>query len=96
MGERTPMPPIPSVDAVEYGRRTIGDFRERMLRFEAQSAGRGDRDKANQWRKVACLLDMFLLGSEDGGCVITPFDQRWLDPTFRSIYEEARGQEVEL
>ena len=46
-------------------------------------------------RKVARLLDMFLLGSEDGGCVITPFDQRWLDPTFRSIYEEARGQEVE-
>ena len=96
MPERIPVPPIPSIESIEYGRRVVGDFRSRMARFEDQAFKRNDRDAAEQWGTVVRLIDMFLLGDDDGGCVVQPFDQRWLDPGFRGHYKGACKLDQEM
>lgn len=78
---------IPSVETIEYGRRTIGNVREIMARFEAETRADG-KESADAWRRVVFVLDRYLLGYEEGGCIITPFDKRLLDPKFRAMEEE--------
>lgn len=77
---------IPSKEAVEYGRRVIGQERERMVKFMASSHERGDQEAWAKWKRVVFVIDRFLMS--DAGCTITPFDERWLDDEFRAVMEQ--------
>jgi hypothetical protein len=75
---------IPSKEAVEYGRRVIQKEVDRLKGFARRANGNADIEVAVRmdvrWRAIAQLLG-------DGGCVIAPFDERWLDDNFRKMYE---------
>jgi hypothetical protein len=77
---------IPSKEAIEYGRRVIQKEVDRLKQFARQANGKGDVEvavrMAVRWRALQQLLG-------DGGCVIAPFDERWLDDNFRKMYETA-------
>lgn len=90
MADRIEIPPVPSVEAIEYGQRAVGGLRDRLRRWEKECAEKGDDEGAEQWRRMANLIEMRLLGGS--GCVITAFDDRWLDPTFRTAMAAARGE----
>lgn len=80
-------PPSPSVETVEYGRRVVQAMHDKYARFEQQAREKGDEAQADSWRRITWALTRDLLGYEDGGCVITAFDRRWLDPEWRAWYE---------
>lgn len=90
--DRTPDPEwaLPSKEAVEYGRRHIAALRDRF-RSMADSPQLTWEARAG-WRKAAAALSHQMLANE-GGCVIQPFDARWLDDEFRAsmltVYEQA-------
>jgi hypothetical protein len=77
---------IPSKEAIEYGRRVIQKEVDRLKGFVETARAHGDFGVAERhdirWRAIAQLLD-------DGGCVIAPFDERWLDDTFRNTVQSA-------
>jgi hypothetical protein len=77
---------IPSKEAIEYGRRVIQKEVDRFKGFARRANGNADIEVAVRmdvrWRAVQQLLG-------DGGCVIAPFDERWLDDNFRKMYETA-------
>jgi hypothetical protein len=79
--------PIPSVEAIEYGRRVILAMVEKYERFAAIETKDADRSKRHLMR--AAVMRCELLGGV--GCVVAPFDERWLDPKFRAVYEKAVG-----
>ena len=83
------IPPIPSVEAVEYGRRVMLNEIGKLKDFEKQARTKGDEDAAERWKLRWKWMDWKLVGPGEG-CVITAFDARWLDPEFRRIYESAR------
>lgn len=88
--ERPRVPPLASVEAIEYGRRVTIPLRDKLRAWEAKALDEGDELKASKMRFAAYMIETTLLGYEDGGCVITAFDQRWLDPDFRKVMQEAR------
>jgi hypothetical protein len=77
---------IPSKEAIEYGRRVIQKEVDRYKKFTEVAREKGDIGIAERhdirWRAVCQLLG-------DGGCVIAPFDERWLDDTFRNTVQSA-------
>jgi hypothetical protein len=74
---------VPSIEAVEYGRAVLEREIKRLQDFEASATAKGDRDAAERWGRLHKWLSWQVLG--DGkGCVITAFDARWLDESFRS------------
>lgn len=88
MSERdTTLPTLPSTEAVEYGRLVVGHLRDKLRGWEAKAKAEGDADKERRFRFAAFMLEHDLLGSDEGGCVITAFDQRKLDPEWRAWYE---------
>ena len=82
---------IPTKEAIEHGRRAIGALRDKARRWQAEAEAAGDDDKARRNKWLAFMLEHDLLGSDEGGCVITAFDLRWLDDGFRSMMEEVRN-----
>jgi hypothetical protein len=89
--DSTPTPIIPSVETVEYGRRAIGELIRRYERFETQAAEAGKPDASRRFRAVHAALRRELYGHEDGGCVVTSFDARWLNPEFRAAMTQVRA-----
>lgn len=79
---------IPSVEAVEYGREVLEREVERLRRFEAKAAERGDVEAAERWGRLRKWLSWQVLGGSEG-CVITAFDARWLDESFRRTMGDA-------
>lgn len=75
---------IPSIEAVEYGRGVLEREIQRLKDFEAQAASRGDDEAEARWRRLYCWLSWSMLGDGEG-CVVTAFDARWLDESFRSM-----------
>jgi hypothetical protein len=77
---------IPSKEAIEYGRRVIQKEVDRFKGFARRANGNADIEVAVRmdvrWRAVQQLLG-------DGGCVIAPFDERWLDDNFRNSVQSA-------
>jgi hypothetical protein len=69
---------IPSKETIEYGRRVIMKEIELFRRWQKEAE---TPEQQMQWRKVANILEMKFIGGE--GCVIRPFDKRWLDDEFR-------------
>lgn len=72
---------VPSVETVEYGRRVVLHQIEKLKRFENESR-HIDPHKAQEWRMAWRYMERTLIGPGEG-CVITAFDERWLDPEFR-------------
>jgi hypothetical protein len=83
-------PIIPSIETVEYGRKAITAAVERYEEFSRQAASDGNAEAAKRHRIRANVMRHELLGGE--GCVITAFDQRWLNPEFRAATTEIRQQ----
>lgn len=86
---------VPPVEAVEYGRRVIGAMVEKYRRFEQAAMANGNTESARRFRAVHGALSRDLLGREEGGCVITPFDARWLGEPFRSFMAEVQASLAE-
>jgi hypothetical protein len=80
---------VPSAEAVRYGRKALQNQVDRLLVFEDQARAKGDDAAVDRWRRVRNLIERDLLGV-GGGCVITPFDYRWLDPEFRRVMNQVR------
>lgn len=78
---------VPSIEAVEYARKAVGQVRDLIAKWEAEAIAKGHHDDAERHHWAKFLLEHKLLGYEDGGCVITAFDKRWLDPKFREAME---------
>jgi hypothetical protein len=80
----TELQQIPSKEAIEYGRRVIQKEVDRLKGFAHQASSKADIDVAVRmdvrWRALQQLLG-------DGGCVIAPFDERWLDDNFRDAIQ---------
>ena len=83
---------VPSVEAVEYARSALEQVRDLLQEWEAKAKAEGDDAKADKHHWAAFILNHKLLGYDDGGCVITAFDKRWLDPNFREAMEQVRAQ----
>ena len=83
---------VPSVEAVEYARSALEQVRDLLQEWEAKAKAEGDDAKADKHHWAAFILNHKLLGYDDGGCVITAFDKRWLDPEFREAMEKVRAQ----
>lgn len=86
MAER-PKITVPSIEAIEYGRRVIQPVHDLLKEWEAKALSEGDEVRASKFRFTAFMIQTKLLGHDDGGCVITSFDKRWLDPKFRQAME---------
>lgn len=82
---------VPPVEAVQYGRRVVEAVREQYRSFERAALANGNTDSARRFRAVHTALTRELLGHEDGGCVIVPFDARWLDEPFRALMAKVRA-----
>jgi hypothetical protein len=84
---------IPSKEAIEYGRRVIQKELERYRAFVHKSNQNGQHELAERHamrsRAIAQLLG-------DGGCVIAPFDERWLDDAFRDSVQMAYNLKAEV
>lgn len=78
---------VPSVEAVEYARKAVEQVRDLLDKWEAEAKTQGDEAKADKHHWASFILTHKLLGYDDGGCVITAFDKRWLDPKFREAME---------
>lgn len=78
---------VPSVEAVEYARKAVEQVRDLIDKWEAEAKAEGDTAKADKHHWVSFILTHKLLGYDDGGCVVTAFDKRWLDPEFRRMME---------
>jgi len=87
-----PSPTVQSIETIEYGRRVIGRLIEKYEGWERQASDEGLDDVARRWRAVHSALRRDLYGYDDGGCVITAFDKRWLDPEFRDAMAEVWSQ----
>ena len=73
---------IPSKEAVEYGRSVIEREVARLRQGEANYTAKGDAEKAARWWFAAYWLERTL----GHGCVIGPFDARYLDDEWRAWY----------
>lgn len=83
------MPTIPSKEAIEYGRRVIKQMLDRLENVAKDE--KQEPDLRQRFRYLANMIRMQLYGFENNsGCVIRPFDDRWLDDDFRKIYEDAQ------
>lgn len=82
--ERPSESTVPSVAAVAYGRGVLEREVERLKGFEASALAKGDRDASERWGRLHKWLSWQVLGAGEG-CVITAFDARWLDESFRSM-----------
>lgn len=83
---------IPSKEAVEYGRKALAQVRDLCAQWEQEAKAKGNSESADRNHWVVFILNHKLLGYDDGGCVITAFDQRWLDDKFRADMEQVRAQ----
>jgi hypothetical protein len=83
---------LPPLVAVEYGRAVLLREIERLQGFERMMADDGQSAAASRWRSRWQVIEKDLLGFDDGGCVITPFDKRWLDLTFRETMTAVRAE----
>lgn len=81
------MPDMASKEAITYGREILVREVERLRQGELEFKNKGDEEKAARWRFAAFWIEFKLLGYN--GCVVTPFNERWLDDDFRKCYEEA-------
>lgn len=79
---------IPSIEAIEYGRGVLEREVKRLTDFEAQAASRGDDEAAARWARIRKWLSWQVLGDGEG-CVVTAFDSRWLNDSFRSVMGDA-------
>jgi hypothetical protein len=61
-------------DALAWGREKVQSVIKKLRRFEAQDTQAGEFSRAQQWRKMANLLEADLIGGQ--GCVIALFDER--------------------
>jgi hypothetical protein len=75
---------IPTKDAVTYGREVVMREVERLRKGQHEFEAKGEDEKAARWRFAAYWMERTL----GHGCVIGPFDERWLDDKFRSTMEE--------
>lgn len=75
---------VPSREAVEYGREVVIREVERLRKGEREFIAKGEPEKAARWRFAAFWMERTL----GHGCVVGPFDERWLDDQFRSTMEE--------
>ena len=85
------MPEIPSREAVEYGRKILMNEIVRLRNLQYSSRSEGEELNSLKWKAIADWIDNRILGFE-GGCVITGFDVRWLDDSFRSAMKEVYEQ----
>jgi hypothetical protein len=77
---------IPSKEAIEYGRRVILKELERYRKFVHKANQNGDHEIAMRHAMRSQAIAQLLGG---GGCVIAPFDERWLDNNFRDSVQSA-------
>jgi hypothetical protein len=84
-------PIVPSVEAVEYGRRVLNQEIGRLNTFVTEARNRGNEEAAQRWLRIRRWFEYQMLGSDKGGCVVAPFDRRWLDPKFREAMEQVRA-----
>ena len=61
-------------DALAWGREKVQSVIDKLRRFEAQDTQSGEFQRAQQWRKMANLMEADLIGGR--GCVIALFDER--------------------
>ena len=78
------MPPTYGTDP-ELVQGVIAGGYEALLR--AQEGAEDRPDDAARHRFAAFMIQQRFLGHEDGGCVITSFDLRWLDDNFREMWQ---------
>ena len=68
---------IPSVESVEFGRRVVQNLRDKYQHLAEAS----EPQYRERWAFLVKMIDRDMLNSE--GCVVTAFDERWLDSEFR-------------
>ena len=61
-------------EALAWARGHVQRLADKFRRFETEARADGRTEQAQQWRKMANLLQMQLIGGT--GCVIAPFDER--------------------
>lgn len=76
---------IPPIEAVEYGRSVLFREVEHLKLMEAKST---DPEAKGRWLRAWWVIEHDLLGPGEG-CVIRPFDARWLDQEFRESNSRA-------
>lgn len=81
---------VPTAEAVAYGRRVLQHEVDRLRKFELQARARDDVEAAERWRRIYQWIEWSVIGKGEG-CVITAFDERWLNESFRSIMSEAHA-----
>lgn len=80
------MPQIPSKEAIEYGRRVIKQKLDRLENVAKDE--KNHPDLRQRFRYLASMIRLQLYGyEENSGCVILPFDERWLDDDFRKMMQ---------
>ena len=72
---------IPSKETIAYSRRQIEREITKLQKWLLQIDTNMDKHKIDRIKYTIWTLEK-LLGQ--GGCVIAPFDTRWLDDQFRS------------
>lgn len=80
---------IPSKETVEYGRRVVQqqlDLLDRWL-VETNTSAESDEARIKRLAFTRYFLQHKLTGYDSDGCVIVPFDKRWLDDDFRAMME---------
>ena len=75
-------------DTLSQAREALQRDAALLRRWEAECEERGDQEQARGWSRVAWWIEYRLLGDGDG-CVIRPFDARWLDDDFRAAHGAA-------
>lgn len=73
-------------DALEWARAKIQVYVDKARRFERQS------DNPEGWRRVANIMEMWLLPSGQG-CVIGPFDRRRSFPEIQALLAEMKKED---
>jgi hypothetical protein len=83
---------IPDKATIEYGRHVIQPVHDLLKEWERKAEAEGDDEKRRRMRFAAYMIQHRFLGSGEG-CVITSFDERWLDDGFRQSMADAFGRE---
>jgi hypothetical protein len=83
-------PFLPEVESLLYARGVLLRNVELLRRFQRECMEQNEKDKADSWSKIAWWIETRLLGT--GGCVIAPFDDRYLDEGFRSMILNATSR----
>ena len=77
-------PTMPTKAEIERARSAIEPLLDQLDRLTERQLAEGERHPRSRY--AANVIRMRLMGS--GGCVIAPFDERWVDDRFRAAMRE--------